>query len=455
MQPLDFIRFNKTTDPSNRVAVVFVHGFSGDLRKTWGRIPELLESSGLLPGWDLFGFGYSSSKWIDLLGLWSADPDLERITDKLITTLDLNAKKYKLAFVAHSMGGLVVQRALVLNAALRNATTHVTLFGTPSDGLAKAQRASWFKQQAHDMAKGGAFVTALRRDWTSLHLDTNPPFRFLSVAGEMDQFVDPHSSLDPFPKSVQRVIAGNHISMLKAESGTAPSVQIVLQTLTSNAAGAGARSAASVAVDAGDFQQVINRFWDNRNDLDDRGAVQLAIALSSKGRVDDAIEFLQSRPDAPAEVLGVLAGRLKRRWLLTSSSSDFEHALDLYRKGYNQSVTLEDCDQAYYHAINIAYLLVARIPQDLEGARQMAQNTLDQCAASSKPSHWRLASEADAAIILGRFQEGFQKHQQAASSPGVKAWEALSMEEQALRVAELSGVSRDDGAKLAAIYEGV
>lgn len=455
MQPVDFIKFNKTSDSPNRVAVVFVHGFSGDLRKTWGQIPDLLISSGLLPGWDLFGFGYSSSKWIDLLGLWSADPDLERIAEKLITTLDLNANKYKLAFVAHSMGGLVVQRALVLNPALRDCTTHVTLFGTPSDGLIKAQRASWFKQQAHDMAKGGDFVTALRRDWTSLHFDTDPPFRFLSVAGEMDQFVDPHSSLDPFPKSVQRVIPGNHISMLKADSDGAPSVQIILQTLTSNAAGTGARSAASVAVDAGEFQQVINRFWDTRLDLDDRGAVQLAIALSSKGRINDAIEFLHSRPNASAEVLGVLAGRLKRRWLLTSSAADFEHALDLYRKGYNESVTLKDCDQAFYHAINVAYLLLARIPQDLEAARQMAQNTLDQCALSGKPSHWRLASEADAAIILGRFQEGFEKHQKASSMAGVKAWEALSMEEQALRVAELSGVSRDDGAKLAAVYEGV
>lgn len=453
-QSLDFVKFNSTSNQPGRVAIVFVHGFSGDLRKTWGTIPDLLASSSLLPGWDLFGFGYSSSKWIDLLGLWSADPDLERISEKLITTFDLDLKNYKIAFVAHSMGGLVVQRALVLNPALRNATTHVTLFGTPSGGLAKAQRVSWFKQQAHDMALGGDFVTALRRDWSSLQLDTNPPFHFLTVAGEMDQFVDPHSSLDPFPKAFQRVIQGNHISMLKADSATAPSVQLILQSLTSGSSGTGVRSAASVAIDAGDFQQVINRLWEGRAALDDRGAVQLAMALSSQGRSDDAINLLLSRNPSSAEVLGTLAGRLKRRWLITSNAADFNNALDHYRKGYAIATASGDCDQAYYHAINIAHLLLAGLPQDVPGAKAMAENALNQCSQSGKPTHWRLASEADALIVLGRSEEGFEKHRQAAALPGIRAWEALSMEEQALRIAELSGLTRDQGARLAAIYEG-
>ena len=220
MQEPDLVQFNTGT---NRVAIIFVHGFSGDLRRTWGNIPTLLESSGKLPGWDLFGFGYPSSKWIDLLGLWSADPDLERISDRLFTKLEPMIPTRRFAFVAHSMGGLVVQRALISRPKLRECTTHVTLFGTPSGGLEKAKPPiSWLKQQADNMAKGGPFVTSLRSDWNGLHWDSNPPFKFLTVAGEMDQFVDPGSSLDPFPKDVQRVIPGNHISMLKADSPGGP-----------------------------------------------------------------------------------------------------------------------------------------------------------------------------------------------------------------------------------------
>src|SRR4029077_14679507 len=133
-----------------------------------------------------------------------------------------------------------------MNAALRTRTTHVTMFGTPSGGLTKAGRVSWLKQQARDMAAGGKFVVALREEWTSLKLDTSPPFHLLAVAGEMDQFVDPPSSLDPFPKAVQRVIPGNHLSMLDAESVDAPCLRIILESLTSGSAGFGARSAASV-----------------------------------------------------------------------------------------------------------------------------------------------------------------------------------------------------------------
>ena len=153
-------------------------------------------------------------------------------------------------------------------------------------------------------------------------------------------------------------------------------------------------------------------------------------------------------------MLGVLAGRLKRRWWMTSSADDFNSALELYRKGYETAVAKKDCEQGYYHAINVAYLLLAGSNKDVPGAKAMAQEALSQCTDSGSDSYWRLATEGDALNILGRQKEGFDKHREAAAKPGIKAWEALSMEEQAIRVAELSGVSRADGATLAAIYEG-
>jgi hypothetical protein len=82
--------------------------------------------------------------------------------------------------------------------------------------------------------------------------------------------------------------------------------------------------------------------------------------------------------------------------------------MGLYRKGYSLSIAKvpHNYDQAYYHGINIAYLLLAGDEQDVSGAREMAQHVLDHCSHCIS-SYWRLASEGDTLIILGRFAEGF------------------------------------------------
>ena len=51
-------KFNVSAPDQNKVAVVFVHGFTGDFKGAWGQIPQFLEASPHLSGWDLFGFGY-------------------------------------------------------------------------------------------------------------------------------------------------------------------------------------------------------------------------------------------------------------------------------------------------------------------------------------------------------------------------------------------------------------
>ena len=76
-----------------------------------------------------------------------------------------------------------------------------------------------------------------------------------------------------------------------------------------------------------------------------------------------------------------------------------------------------------------------------------------EMAVNQKEKHWQLASAGDALIILGQVEKGFEKHQQAAAI-ATEPWAALSMEEQALRIADLCGLDIDHGQKLATIYEG-
>ena len=94
-------------------AVVFLHGFSGNRDDTWDRLPGLLGTA--VSDWDIYTLGYATTFLPDLLGVWSADPDIPILATMLTTQASIYPlSRYKsLAVVAHSMGGLVVQRALV------------------------------------------------------------------------------------------------------------------------------------------------------------------------------------------------------------------------------------------------------------------------------------------------------------------------------------------------------
>lgn len=238
MKSINFGRLGLRSSGDNRAAMVFVHGFTGDWKGTWGGMPEFLCRDQRLDGWDLFGFGYESRRRFDLLGLWSADAAIPEIATKLYATLftEVSPTKYKsIALVAHSMGGLVVQHAVTQHADLRLRTTHVVLFGTPSAGLAKADKLSFAKQQIANMAQNSEFIKKLRANWTALKLDSDPKIRFLTVAGELDQFVPPSSSLDPFSEATRRVVPGNHITMLDVESANDLSLRLLIEVLTGGA----------------------------------------------------------------------------------------------------------------------------------------------------------------------------------------------------------------------------
>ena len=431
-----------------------------------GQHPQVFMSGPKAGRWDLFGFGYQSKRRFDLLGLWSADAAIPEIATKLYGTLliEVPPRRYKgIALVAHSMGGLVVQQALTQHADLRLRTTHIVLFGTPSAGLAKADKLSFVKQQIANMRESSEFIKDLRANWTALKLDSDPRIRFLTVAGELDQFVPPSSSLEPFPIASRRVVPGNHVTMLDVESATDPSVTLLIEALTGGAALSGPRNSARVAAEVGEFGKLVEQFWPSGGvmpmDLDDAGVVDLAIALEKVGRGSEAIDLLRAHKPKGTDPQGVLGGRLKRRWLVTRSEADYESALDLYREAFNHS-TAEgsvSADQAYYHGINLLFLELAQesnFEAGMNRARPLAEQILKYCETARDPrqKQWRLATEGDALIVLGRWEEGLNKHREAVQLVE-KPWQALSMEEQAIRLARLVGHSEAELQKLADIYE--
>jgi pimeloyl-ACP methyl ester carboxylesterase len=123
---------------TQKQAMVFVQGFSGDAHKPFGMLPAFLAGDRELEAWDLFCFGYTTSLAPDVTGVWTADPDLSTPTGLLLEFCKNKLKEYqRLALIAHSMGGLIAQLA-ILNPAVEGRISHVALFGTPSAGLRKA-----------------------------------------------------------------------------------------------------------------------------------------------------------------------------------------------------------------------------------------------------------------------------------------------------------------------------
>lgn len=448
--------------PGNKAAIIFIHGFSGGIGGTWQKFPELLAKHPALDHWDIWLLGYSSHLTVDVLGFWAADPDIHKLGDRVVTdtTQGRLAGYPAVAFIAHSMGGLVTQRALLNSPKLAAKTSHVLLYGTPSAGLKKASWVSRLKPQLRDMAAGSPFIEALRGGWTA-SFDSPPdktmPFRFVAAAGERDEFVPASSALGPFrdqayPERVA-VVPGNHIEMVKPTHAGAACVQLAVNTLCGGNAAAGPLNSAAVAVELSDFKAAIAKLEPNLAQLDASAKVQLAIALDRVGRREDAIRLLRDSGQAATDTdaMGTLAGRLKRRWLTDRIAADGEEALALYAKALGLARAAGDPAQAYYLGINVAFLELA-LRDDLPQARQTARQVLEDCAAAGRggdkaqDKRWRLATEAEALLMTAtdtqEEEQALARYRAALCSGTPETWQVTSMHQQARHLAHLLGEDR-------------
>ena len=434
-----------------RAAVVLIHGFGGNAGSTWGRFPELLMAEAALASWDVFSIGYSTSLAFDMAGVWSADPAIITLGGLIETVADVPPiDGYEsIAILAHSMGGLLAQRALLSNGALRKRVSHLLLFGTPSNGLEKASPFNFWKRQIRDMATGSPFITTLRSDWAAT-IGSTPPFTFVAVAGDRDEFVPRTSSIEPFPEPRRRVAYGNHIEIVKPPDGEHLGYKIALKALTGVGTIGGALDSARLAVESRRFQEAVDTLWPHRAELDDKSLVTLALALEAVGRQGDAIDMLMKANPRGTDPIGVLAGRLKRRWLVDHKRADAEQALSLYGQALERAETKQDAAQSYYHSINCAFMELA-YGSDLTACRAYAQRALTH-AAKAVDDVWRRATEGEANLYLGNTAAAVDAYHRAfALNP--EPWQATSIYQQAFRAADLVG-EEDLAAQLKAMFSG-
>jgi hypothetical protein len=230
-----------------------------------------------------------------------------------------------LAFVAHSMRGLILQRAAVDDPDLVGRTSHLVLFGTPSRGLKILRWGAFYKTQLRDCSDDSAFIADLRHRWDE-QFGADRPFRLWTVAGDRDVFVPADSSLGPFPSDTHVVIPGNHLEICFARSSDDMGVQVLVDALVGEAAPGGPWNSARVAVERREFHRAVELLSPHAAGLDETHLVALALALDETGERNRAIEML--RTHAPGtDARGTAAGRLKRAWMAEGRQGDEEEAV--------------------------------------------------------------------------------------------------------------------------------
>ena len=411
-------------------AIVFLHGFSGDRDDTWDRLPSLLGT--VVADWDIYTLGYATTFRPDLLGVWSADPDLPILATMLTTQASIDPlRRYKsLAVVAHSMGGLVVQRALVDDPELADRTEKVVLFGTPSAGLRKASWLMLWKRQLRNMARGSEFITTLRQDWAA-RFEPEPGFDLMVVAGERDQFVPPQSSLDPFPSHLQYVVPGNHLSMVRAADTHSPSVRLLISALSDALVADETNAPLALAAETRDAAApaLIEARGD---DISQQDVVHAALELERNNKRDEAMALLQRHQALGTDVQGTLAGRIKRMWIENENISFAQHALSLYQEALDVARKNDDKSQIYYHSINVAFLEFVAFDR-VDRAREMAKLALKN-ASLSEPDAWSTATQAEANLYLGNHDAALDLYRSMLAHEA-EPWELASTVFQAGQIA--------------------
>lgn len=412
----------RETEMANNL-ILFVHGFSGEAAKTFGNIPAFLMEETKMNGWDMFPFGYSENVNPYLgKGIWASHEDITRIADFLKTSIKYKFGKYqRIAIVAHSLGGIVAQQAILgLKDSDLNRISHFIMFGTPSNGLEiKANSKVWSKR-LKDLLSESSFIRNLRSDWDQ-RFGKDLPFTFKTVVGTNDDYVTPSSALSPFKETDRATVAGDHFSMITPKNRQSDAYYLILNTLNNNTFHNKFTNEEEINNTLSDYDAVVKKLLPNVATLDLKGLKLLVFALEGLDRRSEVIEILLNHPSVKekSDLMGLIAGRYKREYLISYTQNEGEKAIEFYRMGLETAERNNNVKQIYYHAINLAFMNLV-FEDDFESMTLNATKALNAAEQDPIENLWKIATIAEAKMYLNDFETAKTLYKKASKLAGIR-----------------------------------
>lgn len=413
--------YKETENATN--AILFVHGFSGEASESFGKIPEFLSKEEKLEGWDMFPLGYSNTMNPEMgKNIWASKTDLKINIDYLKTSMKYKFGKYKrIAIIAHSLGGLIVQRAILdMDKTLREKISHVFLFGSPNNGLLKSSKQKSWSKLLKDLSSNSSFIKTLRQDWHHT-FNVGYPFILKVIAATKDEFISVSSNFKPFKAEQCVMVSGTHFSMMQQNQTSNDTYQLIKDTLTDNVFSNQFTSAEDINLVLGEYREVINKLLPNIPKLDKIGLEQLLFALEGMGRNQEVFDILKTHPLAQnnSDLIGILGGRYKRKYLTGFMAEDGSNATKFYGIALDMAKKNKDDSQIYYHAINLAFLSLV-INEDYNQTKIYAKQAITATKKTPLNSMWKLATLGEANLYLGNLEASKGYYEKAAKMAGIR-----------------------------------
>ena len=409
--------------------LLFLHGFSGESKGTFGNIPKMLQSDSNFDGWAMKSLGYAPVVQPKLgKDIWGAILDVDKIAGYLKTSIQFKFKDYdRIAIVAHSLGGLVAQNAILqLDETNRNRISHLIMFGTPSNGIAPEVLTKQWNKKYSELSSEGSFINNLRTSWDQTFKGSYP-FKLKVAASAEDEYVSIESCHKPFDNEHCEFIDGKHLNMVKPEDEKDDAYNLILNTLTGSKFFNQYANKEEINLILGKYDAVVNELLPKKDDLDKRGLTRLIFALEGLERKDEVYEILNTHQLAQrnTDLMGIIGGRHKRDYLKTYSFKSSEASRSYYSKALKISVENDVHSQIYYHAINLAFLSIVTDPETGRGEMKSYAKQALEAANKCDDNLWKYATIAEANMYLGNIDTAKEYYIKA--SEGIPIREKVSM----------------------------
>jgi len=415
--------------------LLFLHGFSGESKGTFGIIPDLLQSDSNFDDWAMKPLGYAPVVQPKLgKDIWGAILDVDKIAVFLKASIQNKFKDYdSIAIVAHSLGGLVAQKAILsLDQDNRNRISHLIMFGTPSNGIAPEVLDKQWNKKYSELSSDGGYIKSLRKEWKDTFNGTYP-FKMKVAASTEDEYVSLESCHKPFNKNYREFVEKKHLYMVKPKSDKDSTYALILDTLTGSKFFQDYNNREEINLILGKYDDVVENLLPNKDDLGKTGLTQLIFALEGLERKDEVYDILNNHPLAKrnTDLMGIIGGRHKRDYLKSNSFKSSELSREYYSKALNISVDNGDHSQIYYHAINLAFLSIVTDPATGKSEMKKYANQALEATTHCDDDLWKFATVAEANMYLRNFD--IAKEFYIKASKDIPIREKVSMHTNAYR----------------------